>query len=321
MKRGIVFSPCGSQYVGMGKELYDEHRVVQEYFEDAIECSDINFIKLCFAASEFDIHSWGQGPLALLLVEFASSALVRSVNITYDIAIGWDMTSWYAAVHAAQAITLPDGLYIIRKWIESAQQLREERMYATLTIDGSRPSTDAMVTTLCDQSLERNFFLRVLVISPTKIIVGGDGEGLLYLQEILQREEISYEQYDGIDCVGVALPTDRVQQVQQYLEKIDFTEPQCLVLNPLTGDVISTAEELRACARDLLIRPLRYDRTIRVLQGIPELICSVPGSRGALDVFKKYAPDATWWSMDVKSDYEAMRKAIALEKTESLEQP
>lgn len=318
MKRGIVFSQCGSQYVGMGKELYDEYRIVQEYFEDAIECSDINFIKLCFAASEVDIHMWEQGPLALLLVEAASSALVRSGGITYDVAIGWDMVSWYASVHAAQAITLPDGLYIIRKWTESAQGLREERAYATLKIDGSRPSTDAMITTLRDQALERNFFLRVIAISPQHIVVGGDGEGILYLQEILVRENIAYEQYDGIDCVGVALPDDRVAHMQQYLEKIDFTEPQCAVINPLTGDEITTADDLRSCAREILVRPLRHDRIIRKLQGLQELIAAIPVAR-SLDVLKQHVPSSTWWTMDTKTEYEAMHSALSVPLQEPLE--
>lgn len=319
MKRGIVFPQCGSQYVGMGKELYDIHRIVQEYFEDAIECSSINFIKLCFAASETDMNSWEQGPLALLLVEFASSALVRSVGIAYDVAVGFDMTSWYAAVHAAQAITLPDGLYIIKKWIDGAHGLREERAYGTVKIDGSRPSTDAMVTTLCDQAFERNFFLRVIAISPHHITVGGDGEGLVYLQEILQREDIAFEQQDGIDCVGIALPPDRAQQVQQYLEKIDFIEPHCAVINPLTGDMMTTAEELRVCARELLVRPLRHDRVVRAVQAIPELICSIPAAR-SLDALKKDLPDARWWSMDIESHYEAMRQALASQEIQSSEQ-
>lgn len=320
MKRSMVFPQCGSQYVGMGKELYDNYRVVQEYFEEAIECTNLNFIKLCFAASETDMNSLEQGPLALLLVEFSSSALVQSAHISYDSAVGWDMVSWYASVHAARAVTLPDGLYIIKKWIDSANGLREERAYGTLTIDGSRPSTDAMVTTLCDQALERNFFLRVIAISTTQIIVGGDGEGLVYLQEILQREEIAFEQHDGIECIGVALPHDRAQQVQQYLEKIDFTEPQCPVMNPLTGDMLTTAEELRTCAREMLVRPLRHDRIIRALQTIPELICAIPATR-SLDALKKDTPDARWWSMDMQADYEAMLQDLTVQEIQSSEQP
>lgn len=319
MKRTLLLPQCGSQYVGMGKELYDAHRVMQEYFEEAIECTSLNFIKLCFASSETDMLSWEQGPLALLLVECATSALLRSHAIAYDTAVGWDTASWYASVHAAQAITLPDALYMVRKWIDAGDMLRSQKAYGTMKIDGSRPSTDAMIATLSSQAAERDFFVKIVAVSSTHITVGGDVAGLVYLQDILQREDIAYEQHDGIDCRGVALPDDQVAQVQQYLEKIDFSEPRCAVMNPLTGDWMHTAEELRHCAREIVARPLRYDRIIRSLQPLSEFICAIPAAR-ALDELKHELPDALWWSMDLEADYQHMRQSVADQSKSTEEQ-
>lgn len=312
MKCGLIFPLCGSQYVGMGKELYDTHRIVQEYFEEAIECSSINFIKLCFAASEVDMSSWEQGPLALLLAQFVSSGLLRQDNVPYDVAAGFDVVGWYGAVHAARAITLPDGLYFIRKWIESAQGMREESGYGTLFIDGTRPSTDAMVTTLSDQARERGFLLRIASVSPMRIIVGGDAAGLQYIEEILQRESIPFEHYDGIACSGVALSEERATHLQQYLEKIDFGEPQCPVIDPLTGDAVTTAAELRACAREIIARPLRVDHALRTLQQVPDLLCSIPSLR-TFEQMQALVPHAKLWPMDTQADYEALRRTFAVQ--------
>ena len=48
MKIALLFPGYGSQFVGMGKELYDEYRIVQEYFEEASHVLNINFVKLMF---------------------------------------------------------------------------------------------------------------------------------------------------------------------------------------------------------------------------------------------------------------------------------
>ena len=56
MKIGIVFPGYGSQFVGMGKDFYDESRIVQEYFEEAHNCLDINFVKLSDVLCPTDWH-------------------------------------------------------------------------------------------------------------------------------------------------------------------------------------------------------------------------------------------------------------------------
>ena len=46
MKIALLFPGYGSQFVGMGKELYDEYRIVQEYFEEASNCLNNNFVNI-----------------------------------------------------------------------------------------------------------------------------------------------------------------------------------------------------------------------------------------------------------------------------------
>ena len=55
MKIALLFPGYGSQFVGMGKELYDEYRIVQEYFEEASHVLNNNFVKLCFVSSDVEI--------------------------------------------------------------------------------------------------------------------------------------------------------------------------------------------------------------------------------------------------------------------------
>ena len=44
MKIGMLFPGYGSQFVGMDKDLYDESRTFQEYFEEASNCLNVNFV-------------------------------------------------------------------------------------------------------------------------------------------------------------------------------------------------------------------------------------------------------------------------------------
>ena len=76
MKVGMLFPGYGSQFVGMGKELYDDSRIIQEYFEEAANCLNINFVKLCFAASDAELARMENAYPALFLL---SSRICRSL--------------------------------------------------------------------------------------------------------------------------------------------------------------------------------------------------------------------------------------------------
>src|SRR5438045_2310441 len=139
MKIGILFPGYGSQFVGMGKELYDESRIMQEYFEEAANCLNVNFVKLCFASSDAELAKMENAYPATFLVSCAIYALLkeegillhhggvnpellrREGQVTADIVAGYNLGE-YAALHAAGGISFPDGLYLLNKYAHFYEQ-------------------------------------------------------------------------------------------------------------------------------------------------------------------------------------------------------
>src|SRR5579872_2345677 len=100
MKIALLFPGYGSQYVGMGKELYDEYRIVQEYFEEASNCVNINFVKLCFASSDSEISKLVNAYTSLFVIGGAVSALLKEHGIVPDVVAGYnngEITALFAA--------------------------------------------------------------------------------------------------------------------------------------------------------------------------------------------------------------------------------
>src|SRR5690349_16803857 len=100
MKIGVVFPGYGSQYVGMGKEFYDHFRVVQEYFEEASNCLDANFVKLCFAASDQELSEITNAYTAIFLTEVALYGVLVEQGVKVDQVAGLCIGR-YAALFAA----------------------------------------------------------------------------------------------------------------------------------------------------------------------------------------------------------------------------
>src|SRR5579859_6426456 len=99
MKIATLFPGYGSQYVGMGKELYDESRIMQEYFEEASNCLNINFVKLCFASSDAEISRIDNALLTNFLVGSALFALLKDLGFKTDVLVGHNAGE-YAAIYS-----------------------------------------------------------------------------------------------------------------------------------------------------------------------------------------------------------------------------
>lgn len=135
MRIGMIFPGQGSQSLGMGKNLYDQERIVQEHFELASSCLDTNFVRLCFASSERELREVNNTQTAIFLVSASICALLREkYGIVPDLVAGHSLGE-YTAIHAAGGITFPDALYLLHKrakFMDEACQSQNGGMLAVL---------------------------------------------------------------------------------------------------------------------------------------------------------------------------------------------
>ena len=141
MKIGMIFPGQGSQFLGMGKEFFDNERLVQELFDQASNCLDQNFVRLCFASSEKELCQTSNAQTAIFLVSVSIYSLLKEkYGITPHIVAGHSVGE-YAAIYAAEGITFPDALYLLKKrslFMEEATKIQEGGMLAVLKISEAR---------------------------------------------------------------------------------------------------------------------------------------------------------------------------------------
>lgn len=112
-KRVFMFPGQGSQYIGMGKEFYDNFPTAKEIFDKASEITGLDVASLCFEENEkINITEYTQ--VCMLTVEAALFAVLKEKGITYDLTAGLSLGE-YGALIASGAMSMEDAFAVVRK--------------------------------------------------------------------------------------------------------------------------------------------------------------------------------------------------------------
>ncbi len=115
MRVGVVFPGQGSQYIGMGKKLYDRYDCVKKIFTEASEILGYDIQNLCFYGNSTTLQNSEYTQPAIFTVSYAAYlAFIDEFCIRPACLAGHSMGEFTALV-CANAIDFRQGLQIIRK--------------------------------------------------------------------------------------------------------------------------------------------------------------------------------------------------------------
>ncbi len=150
---GIIalFPGQGSQFVGMGKDLYQGHAVARECFEEASEAIKLDLKKLCFDGPESDLTLTANTQPALLTVSVAAFRVAQKELGFRPAAVAGHSLGEYSALVAAGAFPLGHAAAWVRERGASMQKAvpaGQGTMAAILGVE------DAQVEALCQKATE-----------------------------------------------------------------------------------------------------------------------------------------------------------------------
>ena len=311
-KIALLFPGYGSQYVGMGKELYDEYRIVQEYFEEASSCLDINFVKLCFASSDSELGKMANAYTSLFLVGSAVFALLKENGIESDIVAGYN-NGESAALFAGGCFSLPDGLYLLNKFASFYQSIVETMDLVALHVMGV---TTTHLEEACHKvnSIDGHVFVAIYNNRTDHIIVG-NAEKVARIQHLFGSEAGVVIEDASID-VGLHSPLAAaiVVRFKPSLEKVDFKDMRIPLISNIDGKIITDGAESKERFIAHINSPVMMSAVLRRLGDYDIIIVACPGDQLSAMVKSQY-PEKTVMTIAKKADLEELKKLIVVEQT------
>lgn len=179
VKTGFFFTGQGSQYVGMGKELYDAIPAAKQVFEQADAALGEPISRMCFEGPEEELALTSNTQPATLTVSYAAYVAVRAKP---TVAAGHSLGE-YTALVAAGSLDFRDAVRLVRK--------RGEAMLAACPAgEGGMVVMRRMTLDEVKAALEkvtRGVAELANINSPDQYVVAGDRAAIDELVEVLGR--------------------------------------------------------------------------------------------------------------------------------------
>jgi len=259
-----IFPGQGAQFVGMGKDLYDNYPCAKEVFDRANEILKFDLRKLCFEGPQEELSLTHNSQPAILVTSIAALRVFESSPLKNDynprFSLGLSLGE-YTALVAAGSISFEDALVLVKKrgdYMEDASRKNPGKMACILGMDL------AAVDSLC-----KGIGCEVANLNcPGQIVVSGKTTHIELLASLAKDK--GAKRVIMLDVSGAfhsSLMATAQEKLKDYIEKVQIQSPQL----SFVSNVDAKAQTDAAKIKDNLIRQVSsktlWEESIRLVAG------------------------------------------------------
>lgn len=271
----FLFPGQGSQYINMGKELYENIEECKNIFDKGQEILGMPIKELIFEGSNEELTRTKNSQPAILLTSLACQKALELEGISADYTVGLSLGEYGALIYSG-VLSFEDGLRLIKKRAEimdSAVSSEEGTMAAVLKL------SEEKVQDLINRANKFGLVEGANYNCPGQVVISGEHEA------IKQSVKIAKE------LKGIAIPLKvsgpfhssmyekASHEFYRELEKANINCPTKTVYSNVKGEPYEKEDDIRELLRLQIMSPVLFEKSIRDLinKGVDTFIEVGPG--------------------------------------------
>lgn len=297
-KTAFIFPGQGAQYIGMGKDFYEQIPVSKEVFELASNVSGLDVAALCFEENDkINITEYTQ--IAMLAMEVAILKAIEERGYKPDVTAGLSLGE-YGTITAAGVMSAEDVFKVVRKRGIYMQEAVPEggAMVAVLGLD------TAVIEEVCAKT--EGVISIANYNCPGQIVITGESDAAERAVQALK--EAGAKRCVPLNVSGPfhsCMLEDAGEKLGQVLNQATVCDIRIPYLSNVTADYVMDKEQVKP----LLVR--QVSAPVRWQQSVERMIAD------GVDIFVEIGPGKTLSGFMRKINKEV--KTLNIEKVEDLE--
>lgn len=256
--KAYVFPGQGSQFSGMGKDLYESNPTAKELFEKANDILGFRITDIMFSGTDEELKQTKVTQPAIFLHSIVLASTLE--NFHPDMVAGHSLGEFSALV-ANKTLSFEDALVLVSKRalaMQKACELNPSTMAAVLNLD------DKVVEAICaDINAAGNVVVAANYNCPGQLVISGSLEGVNIACEKMKEAGAKRAL---ILPVGGAFHSPLMEPARIELEAAinatQFNTPICPVYQNVTASAVTDPSEIKRNLISQLTAPVKWTQTV-----------------------------------------------------------